>query len=329
MESCVACRDAARDARVYARGLPGDFDSCARYSIMTCPNCGTGSTQPIPRAEELNRLYSGYGSRPSVPAVAGAADFLARWRQTWGKRSARVFYDTAGGRHRMQRRLLCAFFIPRVTLPPLYTDVLRDRVAGRRIRMLDVGCGSCEAMQFAAGAGVDVVGTEYGEEAAAKGWALGLDVRAVDIKDMVGMERFDIVRFSHVLEHVRDPEADLRAARALLGPGGYLMVAVPRFPSALTVLFGRHAWYHLPFHLYHFTPRGLRSLLERCGFRVLGSKSKSNSMLAQTVARICGQPEWANKPVLRVICIAIEMVWDACGVGDGVEMHAVASGGRA
>ena len=80
---------------------------------------------------------------------------------------------------------------------------------------------------------------------------------------------FDVVVFWHVLEHVRDPVAALRKSRAILKPGGLLVVAVPNLESYQAGVPGRH-WFHLdvPRHYHHFRLGVLRRILEENGFSV-------------------------------------------------------------
>lgn len=323
---CVACQTVSPRPLATRSGLPGDHDPAARFSILSCPACGTGRTFPFPAQDELIRLYQNYGSRPSETTGDSPRDILVTMRRQWGTRTAGICYVPRGGSFRLLRCLLASFLVPRATLLPIYTDLLAERAKGRPIRLLDVGCGSCEFLQFASAAGVEAVGLEITEEAAGAGRKLGLDVRSGTIQDISpGQERFDIVRFSHVLEHVPDPRADLLCARRLLDGGGYLMLAVPQIPSAVTVLLKNRAHYHLPFHLHHFSRRGLRILVENSGFRVLRVKSKSNSVLAQSVSRWIGSETLANNVAIRLGCIAAEMAFDALGCGDAVELHAVAT----
>jgi SAM-dependent methyltransferase len=73
----------------------------------------------------------------------------------------------------------------------------------------------------------------------------------------------------HVLEHLDDPAAAIARVASLLAPGGRLLIGVPNLASVQASI-GRERWYHLdlPRHRTHFTPAGLRALLERHGFAV-------------------------------------------------------------
>jgi SAM-dependent methyltransferase len=79
----------------------------------------------------------------------------------------------------------------------------------------------------------------------------------------------DVVRFSHVLEHMPDPVAAVATAVAKLRPGGLLYITQPSFPlyrPATTRHRLRDSVY--PTHLHFFTPLSLRRLVERFPVRV-------------------------------------------------------------
>ena len=83
-------------------------------------------------------------------------------------------------------------------------------------------------------------------------------------------DAYDVVACHHVLEHAIEPLAMLRDIHDRLRPGGTLIVAVPNAISAGYQRRGVHwTWSQPPLiHLHHVSPVGLRSLLERAGFRV-------------------------------------------------------------
>lgn len=321
MTACIACTHNTQQWLDYRQQLLGDEGR--RYSVLVCPCCGTGRTEPAPSDEYLAEIYGGYGSRPMAADGGLRADVLVRMRRAWGKATARVFFEPKGLHNRVLRRLLSCWAIPRVTLPSLRIDLVADRAEQGPLRVLDVGCGNCEFLQLASMSGLKAVGLEVSEDVASEARKLGLDVRAADVASLSG-EAFDMVRFSHVLEHLRNPYETLVQAHGLMGKDGYLMVAVPRTPSAITALLGNRAHFHLPFHLYHFTPLGIRRLLERAGFRIVSIKSKSNSILCQSVSRWLGREQLTNHAVMRALCILFEMGFDAADMGGSMEIHAQA-----
>jgi SAM-dependent methyltransferase len=73
-------------------------------------------------------------------------------------------------------------------------------------------------------------------------------------------ETFDVVICEQVLEHVPDPCAAVANLRDLCTPGGHVIVSTP-FMIRVHELWGMQDY-------WRFTPRGLRTLLERAGLQV-------------------------------------------------------------
>jgi SAM-dependent methyltransferase len=77
-----------------------------------------------------------------------------------------------------------------------------------------------------------------------------------------GHERFDVVICEQVLEHVVDPNKAAENLRGLCAPGGHVIVSTPfliRVHELPRYAMGDY---------WRFTPRGLRTLLERAGLTV-------------------------------------------------------------
>jgi SAM-dependent methyltransferase len=73
---------------------------------------------------------------------------------------------------------------------------------------------------------------------------------------------FDVVICEQVLEHVVDPCAAARNLRGLCAPGGHVVVSTPFLVRVHELaMYGMHDY-------WRFTPRGLRTLLERAGLQV-------------------------------------------------------------
>jgi SAM-dependent methyltransferase len=136
-------------------------------------------------------------------------------------------------------------------------------------RLLDFGCGAGAFARWMSAHGYDVVGLEP--------FSLGDEVREEKLRLVAqpleaaapSLGQFDVITLWHVLEHLHQPVATLRALSALLAPGGAFVLSVPNFASWQRKLFGG-GWFHLdpPRHLLHFEPDTLRECLGRAGLAV-------------------------------------------------------------
>jgi SAM-dependent methyltransferase len=102
-----------------------------------------------------------------------------------------------------------------------------------------------------------------GDGQAGKPWRryVTLDYPAFDLcAPLTVGETFDVVICEQVLEHVVDPCAAVANLRDLCAPGGHVIVSTP-FLIRVHELWGMTDY-------WRFTPRGLRTLLERAGLEV-------------------------------------------------------------
>lgn len=148
---------------------------------------------------------------------------------------------------------------------------LRDLPAKRVGRALDVGCGDGSFLDALAQQGWDVNGTELSASIAATALErLGDRIRVGGIGEAgFPSGSFDLVTFWHVLEHLEDPGYALTEAGRLLKVGGRIVVAVPNINSWQAGWF-KGGWLHLdvPRHRWHFSPKTLETLANRCGLCV-------------------------------------------------------------
>ena len=167
-------------------------------------------------------------------------------------------------------------------------------------RVLDAGAGRGRFVATARAAGYDASGLEpsaRGVQAARE--VYGLELQRAGIEDArVEPRSYDAVTLWHVLEHVEDPGAVLEIVGAWVRPGGVLLVGVPNLASAQAGA-GRGRWFHLdvPRHRTHFTADGLRRLLARTGFEVVGERhvlAEHNpfGMWQSLVNRFTRTPSW-------------------------------------
>ena len=227
---CPAC--GGREADVAAENPAHTVNTGARVFTsrivnVLCRGCGLIFNDPMPTEAELADLYRAMARDVSDRAEVAAARIMpieeAQAAFVW-----RHLPGAAGGH------------------PPA---------------VLDIGCSMGGFLAAMAGRGARCVGIEPSpHDAAVARERFGIDVREqfFEAADF-GAERFDVVALRFVFEHVREPRAVVRRARALLAPGGLLFIDVPNLAMPF-VGFDDFFSYG---HLQTFTADTLAAL---CGF---------------------------------------------------------------
>ena len=168
-------------------------------------------------------------------------------------------------------------------------------------RLLDVGCGSGTTLHpfgrrysllWLSRRGIAAEGVEPDARACAEARAAGLRVTQGDLLSAdLPASAYDVVRFNHSLEHTHDPAAYLARARALLKPGGLLVVSVPNYDGATYDLFPQAV--ESPRHLFYFNPSSLRRHLEAKGFDIVSLVTPPTPEVLLYILRACA-PERAR-----------------------------------
>ena len=89
----------------------------------------------------------------------------------------------------------------------------------------------------------------------------------------VGENFFSVITMWHSLEHVNSYKKTLALLQKLLKPGGVLIIACPNHLSYDSLHYGKYwAGYDVPRHLWHFSKKGLISVLSRTNFSLIKTK---------------------------------------------------------
>jgi SAM-dependent methyltransferase len=158
-------------------------------------------------------------------------------------------------------------------LPAPWLDLVRPvyRLPRPGARLLDFGCGSPYFLAAAANVGWTAIGADFSPTVTDRVRAAGFEACPIDaIEATLRDHPVDVVRMSHVLEHIYDPVRSLRLLRGVLRPGGFVHVAIPNPAGLSSVVFGRHWWPLEPRHVVQYPPARLRAVLEAAGFEVVG-----------------------------------------------------------
>jgi len=156
--------------------------------------------------------------------------------------------------------------------------------ARRYARVLECGCATGFLSRLIAeNGGPDLVGIELDPAAAEEAARHCRRVVVADLRDpgwaaQVG-ERFDLVIFGDVLEHLSDPAATLRAAGAVLAPEGRLLVSLPNvahWTIRAKLLLGRFDYRPTGImdvtHLRFYTRKSAVAMFASAGYRQIWFK---------------------------------------------------------
>jgi SAM-dependent methyltransferase len=146
-------------------------------------------------------------------------------------------------------------------------------------QLLDVGCGLGHFVKYAQDRGWSAAGLETSPWAASKGTQEnGVVIHQCTLRDAPYKPgSLDVVHANHVVEHMLDPVAELKAARVLLRIGGLLVIDVPQelsWPLSDRLSHWLHPGVRAAptpaptSHLSFFTPKGLAIAAQRAGFIV-------------------------------------------------------------
>jgi SAM-dependent methyltransferase len=176
--------------------------------------------------------------------------------------------------------------VERETLERLVGRLKKEMPNGH---MLDMGCGRGDFLKVAQDQGYTVQGSDL---STAPSPHKDIPIFQGFLMDAnFGTEQFDIIVTRNTLEHIFDPNEDLRELNRILKPGGLLYVKVPHVKYEegwrCRAFFGFKSLFTPPVHLNHFSTGTLSGILKRNGFEVITweseKPSKSKSKLKNAV----------------------------------------------
>ena len=135
--------------------------------------------------------------------------------------------------------------------------------------LLEIGCMYGFFLDEARKKGFNTYGVEISQKAteyARKN--LGLNVYCGQLENNSFPGRFfDIVFLSHLIEHLEDPKMSLKIISRIIKDDGVLIIKCPNFNSLMSRINRKNWWWIAPpEHLYHFTAKTIKTLLDKTGF---------------------------------------------------------------
>jgi SAM-dependent methyltransferase len=145
-----------------------------------------------------------------------------------------------------------------------------ERLAGTKGRLLDIGTAAGAFVAVAQAEGWAAEGCEPNRWLAEWGSRhYGIRIRPGSVFEQpYEAESFDVITLWDVIEHTLNPREVLDHCRALLKPGGILVVNYPDVGSWVARAMGRRWPFLSSVHLYYFDRTTIRRMLETTGFAV-------------------------------------------------------------
>jgi 2-polyprenyl-3-methyl-5-hydroxy-6-metoxy-1,4-benzoquinol methylase len=207
------------------------------FEIAECRHCTARFTQNIPDADSIGRYYQSENYISHSNTSKGLVNRLY---------------------HRVRK----------ITLNQK-RSLVESVTGSKNGNLLDVGAGTGLFVDTMRAAGWKVTGLEPDE--AARNRAREMKILLNDNKDLFHLPAasFDAITLWHVLEHVHDLHGYLQQLKKLLQDNGKLIIAVPNYTSADASAY-KEFWaaYDVPRHLYHFSPKAMKLLLNKHGFKL-------------------------------------------------------------
>jgi 2-polyprenyl-3-methyl-5-hydroxy-6-metoxy-1,4-benzoquinol methylase len=220
------------------------------WRYFQCGECGGVQLMPVPSEAELEEFYN-------------------------------FEYKVEAKRHLRQMTMVGSRML----------DLLEAKASGRRL--LEIGCAYGGFLQLAKRRGWSCVGIEASASAASEAANAGLEVYAGTVQSnlhSLGSRRFDVIAMWHVLEHLPDARHVLRSVSALLASGGYLTLRTPNAESmGARLLRRRWEWFYAPEHIFLYSARGIRQLLEQFNLKVesiASQRGDAQTLLSQAVTAL-------------------------------------------
>jgi 2-polyprenyl-3-methyl-5-hydroxy-6-metoxy-1,4-benzoquinol methylase len=242
-------------------GYPGKFE------ILRCQNCNHRFCTPQLASGQIAEVYSYYGRR----ATNSASVKEAAQKSTKVSKFSRYL---RGVNNQGQN------FAPPESI------------------LLDVGSGDCSNLLEAKLLGHDSVGFDVDEETNRIARDLSLEVKiGQSALDVYGDRTFSWIQLNQVIEHLLEPEQELRKLSTLLLEEGRIFIATPNVNSVYRFLFQKR-WlnWHTPYHQHHFSRNSLSRLLDKAGLEVTNWHSVTPVVWIQVQLAMLSRPASPGEP---------------------------------
>ena len=148
----------------------------------------------------------------------------------------------------------------------------------KNVRILDIGCGFGESLDYHQHRGCDVYGVELDENVSYLKDKYKLEIGPFD-STRYERDYFDYITMDQVLEHIQNPVHFLADVMKVLKPGGFIIISTPNVKGWGRYVF-RKKWihWHVPYHCQFFTKKSLGILAQKCNLGIIRQATITDSI---------------------------------------------------
>ena len=269
ISECPIC--SSKENKIMYENLYDNIFGCApgKWCLQECLTCKSAYLNPRPSKETLSLAYQKYYTH----TVEEQDEIINKESKL--KTIIQAIINGYRRRHfgfnHQNSSILMGYFLELVRPVSHILDTQARSLKipnGLANKLLDVGCGNGDYLNFAELCGWNAQGLDLDIKAVQKCKERKLNVQLGTIDDLIEKEEiFDRITLAHVIEHVYSPKKELELCYQLLKPGGVLWLETPNIESLGHKRY-KNNWrgLEIPRHLMLFNKRSITGLLIEAGF---------------------------------------------------------------
>lgn len=179
--------------------------------------------------------------------------------------------------------------------------------------ILDYGCGTGGFLEYTYSQSYRSFGVET--SAKAREQATRKNLAVAESWENLAQEKFNLISMWHVLEHVSDLDHCVQEIQNRLDINDILLIAVPNL-NAFDALHYAEFWaaFDVPRHLWHFSQRGIKQLIEPNGFELIAQHPLILDALY--IAYVSEKHKNSRFPLIKGIFRGLQSNWKAKKTGE-------------
>lgn len=250
------------------------------FSIRWDESKGYAATHPQPAADKLGGYYESSAYISHNESQQSFVGFLYRWARKY------MFYI----KHKMFKKQLPA-----------------------NATILDYGCGTGSFLEYTSSKAYASFGVET--NAHARDQAIQKGLRVASSWEHLPQEKFNMISLWHVLEHVSDLNQCVQEIQKRLNTNDILLIAVPNLNAYDAIHYAAFwAAFDVPRHLWHFSQRGIKQLIEPHGFELI--EQHPLILDALYIAYVSEKHKGSRFALLKGIFRGLQSNWKAKKTGE-------------